>query len=99
MVVAYKKQKIDDDNYQPLDDEVYANDETFNPIFKNGKIIFQMDKKVKNDDSDSKNETKCKSTKIYITLTNKINPNKPKSLAVSHLESALTQVSDVAVAD
>jgi len=90
MIVAYNKKKIDDDDYQPLDDEVYSNDETFNPTFKNGKIVFQMDKNVKKDEGDGKNETKCKSTKIYITLTNKLNPNKPKSLAVSHLESALT---------
>jgi hypothetical protein len=95
MVVAYKKQKFDDDKYEPLDDDTYGSDETFNPTYKNGKIIFQMDKKVKKDDDDGKNETKCKSTKIYVTLTNKINPEKPpKSLATSNFVSLYTEVSD-----
>ena len=38
MVVEYKKQMIDDDNYETLDDDTYASDETFNPTYKNGKI-------------------------------------------------------------
>jgi hypothetical protein len=94
MVVAYKKQKFDDDAYEPLDDDTYASDETFNPTYKNGKIIFQMDKKVKKDEDDGKDENKCKSTKIYVTLTNKLNPKKPKSLAETHFASLFTEVSD-----
>lgn len=96
MVVAYKKQKFDDDKYEPLDDDTYGSDETFNPTYKNGKIVFQMDKKVKkDDDDDGKDENKCKSTKIYITLTNKLNPEKPpKSLAASNFVSLFTEVSD-----
>lgn len=95
MVVAYKKNKWNDDTYQPLDDDVYSPGETFNPTFKNGKIVFKMDKNEKKDeDDDGKNETKCKETKIYMTLTNKLNPNKPKSLAQSYFGSLLSEVSD-----
>ena len=57
MVVAYKKQKFGDENYEPLDDETYASDETFNPSYKNRSIVFQMDKSVKKDEGDGKNET------------------------------------------
>ena len=95
MVVAYKKEKWDDPTYEPLDDDSYSDDETYNPTFKNGKIIFTLDKSAKNDDANEKNETKCKDTQIYLTLTNKLNPLKPTStLSQDRLGSALTQVSD-----
>lgn len=95
MVIAYKKEKWDDSNYEPLDDETYSDDETYNPRYKDGKIVFKLDSKTKKDDDDEKDENKCKETKLYLTLTNKLNPNKPKSaLAQERLGSALTQVSD-----
>jgi hypothetical protein len=95
MVIAYKKEKWDDSNYQPLDDETYSDDETYNPTYKDGKIVFKLDSKTKKDDDDEKDENKCKETKLYLTLTNKLNPKKPKStLAEMRLGSALTQVSD-----
>ena len=95
MVIAYKKEKWDDTNYEPLDDDTYSDDETYNPTFKDGKIVFKLDSKTKKDDDDEEDEKKCKETKLYLTLTNKLNPNKPKStLAQERLGSALTQVSD-----
>ena len=95
MVIAYKKEKWDDTNYEPLDDETYSDDETYNPRYKDGKIVFKLDSKTKKDDDDEKDEKKCKETKLYLTLTNKLNPNKPKSaLAQERLGSALSQVSD-----
>ena len=97
MVVAYKKEKWDDPNYEPLDDESYSDDETYNPTYKDGKIIFRLDKNSKKDDGDEKNETKCKETQLYLTLTNKMNPLKPETaLAEERLGSSLTQVSDSA---
>ena len=95
MVVAYKKEKWDDPKFEPLDDDSYANGETYNPEFKNGKIIFKLPKSEK-DDGDGKNETKCKETKLYLTLTNKLNPYKQKQLqeTARRLESTLTQVAD-----
>jgi len=95
MVIAYKKEKWDDANYEPLDDETYSDDETYNPRYKDGKIVFKLDSKTKKDDDDEKDEKNCKETKLYLTLTNKLNPNKPKSaLAQERLGSALSQVSD-----
>jgi hypothetical protein len=95
MVIAYKKEKWDDSNYQPLDDETYSDDETYNPTYKDGKIVFKLDSKTKKDDDEEKDENKCKETKLYLTLTNKLNPKKPKStLAEERLGSALTQVYD-----
>jgi len=52
MVIAYKKEKWDDSNYEPLDDETYSDDETYNPSFKDGKIVFKLDSKTKKDDDD-----------------------------------------------
>lgn len=93
MVIAYKKEKWDDTNYEPLDDETYSDDETYNPTFKDGKIVFRLDKNAKKDDDDDekKNQTKCKETKLFLTLTNKLNPTKPtNNLAQERLGSALT---------
>jgi len=89
------RKKRDDPNFEPLDDDSYANGETYNPEFKNGKIIFKLPKSEK-DDGDGKNETKCKETKLYLTLTNKLNPYKQKQLqeTARRLESTLTQVAD-----
>ncbi len=95
MVVAYKKEKWDDPSYEPLDDESFSDDETYNPSYKDGKIVFKLDKNAKQDDDNEKNETKCKETKLFLTLTNKLNPKKPKlSFAQERLGSVLTQVSD-----
>jgi len=95
MVVAYKKEKWDDPNYEPLDDDSYSDDETYNPTYKDGKIIFRLDKNSKKDDGDEKNETKCKETKLYLTLTNKLNPLKPTSVLVQErVGSSFAQVSD-----
>ena len=47
MLVAYKKEKWDDSNYEPLDDDTYSDDETYNPIYKDGKIVFKLDKNAK----------------------------------------------------
>ncbi len=94
MTVAYKKKEWDNSTYEPSDDDSYSDDETYNPTYKNGKIIFTLDKNAKKDDDD-KDEKKCKETKLYLTLTNKLNPNKPQAnLSQFRLASALTQVSD-----
>ena len=58
MLVAYKKEKWDDSNYEPLDDDTFADDETYNPIYKDGKIVFKLDKNAKKDDDDEKDLAK-----------------------------------------
>ena len=85
MSIAFKKQKWDDDNYEPDLNDFYNDDETSNPKAKNGKIEYKMPKGDKHDDDD-KNETKCQKTKMYITLTNLLNPTRTKVTTSRMLE-------------
>jgi hypothetical protein len=73
MVVTFNKKEWSNSNYSPDDKDQFTNDEISNPSNKNGKIEFHMKKKEKKD----KNETDCQKTKMYVTLTNLLNPYKP----------------------
>lgn len=93
MAVAFKKQKWDDDNYEPSNDDIYADDETSNPKPKDGQIKYKMPKGDKKDDDD-KNETKCQKTKLYITLTNLLNPERKMVSTSRMLEGAPLLLTD-----
>lgn len=74
MMVAFKKKHWDNDTYKPDDDDEYDDDERDHPHKdKHGKIEYYMPKKDKHDH----NDTECEKTKLYLTLTNLLNPNKP----------------------
>ena len=81
MTIAFKKNQWKNDTYKPDYNDSYDDDETFNPKSKDGKIEFKLPKGDKHDDDDDdkdrKNETKCQKTKMYVTLTNLLNPNRP----------------------
>ena len=81
MTIAFKKNQWKNDTYKPDDNDKYDDDETFNPKSNDGKIEFKLPKGDKHDDDDDdkdrKNETKCQKTKMYVTLTNLLNPNIP----------------------
>ena len=80
MIVAYKRKDWGNDTYDPDSDEKYDDNETFNPKPKNGKLEFWLQRrekpKEKKDDDDDK--VKCKESKIYMTLTNLLNPNRSR---------------------
>ena len=81
MVVAFKRKDWGNDTYSPDDDEKYDDNETFNPKSKNGKLEFWLQRREKpeenKDDDDDDDKNKCKESKIYLTLTNLLNPNRP----------------------
>jgi hypothetical protein len=75
MVVAYKRKDWDNDTYVPTDDDTYSDDETYNPT-PNSKVFLEFWLKAK-EKKENKNETddkKCKETKIWVTLTNLLDP-------------------------
>ncbi len=62
-------------------------DEAWNPKSEHGRpAVFHMPKKHK---SDGKNETQCKNTQVFITLTNILEPNTPKYLTSRLLDSSI----------
>jgi hypothetical protein len=71
MIVAFKKKHWDNDTYEPSDDDQYDSDESDHiKKDKNGKLVYQMPKGEKKD----KDDKDCQRTKMYITLTNLLNP-------------------------
>jgi hypothetical protein len=80
MVVAFKRKDWGNDTYSADDDEKYDDNETFNPKSKNGKLEFWLQRREKPDekkDDDDDDKKKCKESKIYLTLTNLLSPNRP----------------------
>lgn len=93
MVVTFKKKEWSNDTYEPDDKSNFDDDEISNPRSNNnGKIEYHMKKKEKKD----KNETECQKTKMYVTLTNLLNPYKPVKEPVRAEPRLLT--ADVSVA-
>ena len=80
MVVTFKKKELSNDVYEPSNGEVYEPDETANPKAKNGKIEYKFPQKLKKDEGKDGNETKCQKAKMYVTLTNLLNPLKNVTL-------------------
>ena len=89
MVVAFKKKKWDNDTYKPDDDDKYDDDEHDHPKEKkehddhDHKIEYHMPKNDKHDKGN--NETECQKTKLYMTLTNLLDPKRPKQLATPRM--------------
>lgn len=85
MVVAFKRKEWKNDTYKPDDGDKYDDDETYNPKRKDdGRIEFKMKNKEKKDRSD----TDCEKVKLYLTLTNLLNPNRPQAQTSRVLEAA-----------
>lgn len=81
MIVAYKRKDWGNDTYEPDDDEKYDDNETFNPKPNSeGKLEFWLPRREKPDEKKDDDDKKCKESKIYLTLTNLLNPNRPKSM-------------------
>jgi hypothetical protein len=78
MIVAYKRKDWGNDTYVPDDDEKYDNDETYNPkANKNGQTVFWLPRREKpNEKKDDDDDKKCKESKVYLTLTNLLSPNR-----------------------
>jgi hypothetical protein len=82
MIVAYKKKKWDNDTAKPDENDTYDDDERDHPHKdKHGKIEYYMPEKSKHDH----NDTDCQKTKLYLTLTNLLNPNKPTLTATPRM--------------
>lgn len=77
MVVNFKKNSFGKDDYDPADDETYTSEEIQISKVKDGKVSYKLPKDDKDDKEDPKNETSCKMTKFYLTLTNLLDPAKP----------------------
>jgi hypothetical protein len=92
MVVTFKKKEWSNDNYEPADKDKFDDDEISNPRSNGGKIEYHMKKKDKKDT----NDTACQKTKMYVTLTNLLNPYKPVQEPVRAVPRLLT--ADVSVA-
>jgi hypothetical protein len=80
MVVAFKKKEWDNDTYKPDDHDDYDDDEEWEG-HKNdeGRIEYHMKEKEKHDH----NDTDCQKVKMYITLTNLLNPSRPQLIESS----------------
>ena len=89
MIVAYKRKEWGNDTYDPKNDDKYDDNETFNPKPRNGVTTFWLQRREKpsekKDDHDDDKENECKEAKIYMTLTNLLNPNRPKQNGKTYL--------------
>jgi hypothetical protein len=77
MVVAYKRKDWANDTFEPSDDDQFSDDETYNPQPNSkGLLEFWLKAKEKKEDKNEKDDNKCKETKIWVTLTNLLSPNR-----------------------
>lgn len=75
MVVAYKRKDWGNDTYEPSDDDKYDDDETYNPKPNSkGQLEFWLKAREKKEDKNETDDKKCKETKLWLTLTNLLNP-------------------------